>query len=47
MNKKSKTYHISAKLFEKYQTVVHNERVEECTPNQFYEFLVQTPLEVI
>ncbi|KAJ9577113.1 hypothetical protein L9F63_006321, partial [Diploptera punctata] len=35
----------SQKLFAKYQMAIHNEPPEECKPQNFYEFLVDSPLE--
>lgn len=46
MDKKHRTYNESAELFKKYQMTVHNDPPEECGPNQFYHFLVSTPLKV-
>jgi arginine-tRNA-protein transferase len=36
----------SQELFAKYQMAIHNETPEECNPQLFYEFLVDSPLEV-
>jgi hypothetical protein len=33
-------------LFAKYQMVIHNEALEECNTQVFYDFLVNSPLEV-
>jgi hypothetical protein len=33
-------------LFAKYQMVIHNEAPEECNTQVFYDFLVNSPLEV-
>jgi len=33
-------------LFAKYQMMIHNETPEECNPRLFYDFLVDSPLEV-
>ncbi|PSN51200.1 Arginyl-tRNA--protein transferase 1 [Blattella germanica] len=35
----------SQKLFAKYQMAIHNEKAEDCTPQTFAEFLVDSPLE--
>lgn len=38
---------MSAELFAKYQIAVHNESDAECDEQQFFNFLVDTPLKVI
>ncbi|XP_066246857.1 arginyl-tRNA--protein transferase 1 isoform X3 [Euwallacea similis] len=44
LNKFHDTFSESAELYKKYQTTVHNEPASECGPNEFYYFLVNTPL---
>lgn len=40
------SYIESAKLFTKYQMLVHNEKPYECDTESFQDFLVSTPLQV-
>nr|XP_022916865.1 arginyl-tRNA--protein transferase 1 isoform X2 [Onthophagus taurus] len=44
MNNSEDTFKLTAKLFEKYQIQVHNEKPSEAGLDQFEEFLVDTPL---
>lgn len=47
MTKNSESFRESAQLFNKYQRIVHNDKPDDCDADQFYDFLVETPLEVI
>lgn len=48
MSKRCDTFRVSAQLFNKYQRIVHNDDdADECNAEQFYSFLVETPLKVI
>lgn len=39
------TYTLSAELYKKYQTRIHDDDPIECSEDQFYSFLVETPLQ--
>lgn len=46
MDRSEPTFIESAKLYEKYQIVIHNDPKDECDVDSFSEFLVTTPLKV-
>lgn len=46
MDRNNDTFDVSAEVYRKYQMAVHNDSCSECSPSEFYEFLVNTPLKV-
>ncbi|KAG5873214.1 hypothetical protein JTB14_005669 [Gonioctena quinquepunctata] len=45
MSKTNGHFEMSAELFKKYQMYIHNDTLDECNKEQFFSFLVQSPLE--
>lgn len=47
MHRKHRLFKSSAQLFAKFQMTVFNEPQSECDENQFFDFLVDSPLKVL
>ncbi|KAJ8927850.1 hypothetical protein NQ314_019652, partial [Rhamnusium bicolor] len=47
MSKSHELFKTSSKLFRTYQTKIHSEAVDECDEEQFFNFLVQSPLKPV
>nr|CAI5853599.1 unnamed protein product [Callosobruchus analis] len=44
MSKESESFIASAGLYQKYQMCIHNDSIEQCDEENFYQFLVESPL---